>query len=455
MSRRRGPLVGLLAAELISLTGTRMSMVALPWFTLTTTGSAGRAGVVAFAEMLPYVLACGLGGPLLDRVGHRRASVSADVASAAVLVAVPLLYHAGRLDFGLLVALIALVGLLRGFGETAKRVIFPDAVAVSGMALTRATALHDGLGRLATLLGAPLAGVLIAVLDAPTVLALDAASFLLAGLVLVALVPAALRPPADPAVVPARAAAGSAAVAPAGRLAGYLASLAEGLRFLLRDRLVRVVTVLLFVTNLADAAYGAVLAPVWAREVVGSPAALGVLSATFAVGAVLGNVVFTALAPRVPRFATFAVGFVLGGAPRYVALALVDRLWAVYLISFVAGLGLAAINPILGALTYERIPAALRARVLGLGHAISWGGIPLGGLLAGLLTDSSSLVVAALVFGGAYLAVTAWPLLSPAWRQLDRPDGPNPATDLPVAQPHAGLPADQEPLADGRTTAAR
>ncbi|MBY8874114.1 MFS transporter [Micromonospora sp. PLK6-60] len=450
MSRRRGPLVGLLAAELISLTGTRMSMVALPWFTLTTTGSAGRAGLVAFAEMLPYVLACGLGGPLLDRVGHRRASVSADVASAGVLVAVPLLYHAGRLDFGLLVALIALVGLLRGFGETAKRVIFPDAVAASGMALTRATALHDGLGRLATLLGAPLAGVLIAVLDAPTVLALDAVSFLLAGLVLATLVPAARRPAADPAAVPA---AGSTAAAgvPAGRFVGYLAALAEGVRFLVRDRLVRVVTVLLFVTNLADAAYGAVLAPVWAREVVGSPAALGVLSATFAVGAVLGNVVFTVLAPRVPRFATFAVGFLLGGAPRYVALALVDRLWAVYLISFVAGLGLAAINPILGALTYERIPEALRARVLGLGHAISWGGIPLGGLLAGLLTDSTSLVVAALVFAGAYLAVTLWPLLSPAWRQLDRPGGTTPATDPPPAD----LPADPVPSTNHRTTAAR
>ncbi|SCF15258.1 MFS transporter [Micromonospora mirobrigensis] len=430
MSRRRGPLTGLLAAELISLTGTRMSMVALPWFTLATTGSAARAGVVAFAEMLPYVLACGLGGPLLDRLGHRRVSVVADVASAPVLLAVPVLHHAGRLDFGLLVTLIALVGMLRGFGETAKRVLFPEAVAASGMALTRATALHDGLGRLATLLGAPLAGVLILALEAPAVLALDAVSFLLAGLVVAALVPARPRrvPPAvDGPTAPDAVRDGSPdGGRPSARRAGYLAALGEGLRFLFRDPLVGSVTVLLLVTNLADAAYSSVLAPVWAREVAGSPAALGALSAAFAVGAVLGNVVFTALAPRVPRFATFAVGFLVGGAPRFLALALVDRLWAVYLISFVAGLGLAAINPILGAITYERIPEALRARVLGLGHAISWGGIPLGGLLAGYCADLASPAVAALVFGGAYLAVTVWPLLSPTWRRLDGPP-PTPA----------------------------
>ncbi|MFC0007058.1 MFS transporter [Micromonospora siamensis] len=435
MSRRRGPLTGLLAAELISLTGTRMSMVALPWFTLATTGSAARAGVVAFAEMLPYVLACGLGGPLLDRLGHRRVSVVADLASAPVLLAVPVLHHAGRLDFGLLVTLIALVGLLRGFGETAKRVLFPDAVTASGMALTRATALHDGLGRLATLLGAPLAGVLILALEAPAVLALDAVSFLLASLVVAALVPA----PADP----VRTVAPAPAPARPGRWASYLRELGEGLRFLFRDPLVGSVTVLLLVTNLADAAYSSVLAPVWAREVAGSPAALGALSASFAVGAVLGNVVFTALAPRVPRFATFAVGFLVGGAPRFLALALVDRLWAVYLISFVAGLGLAAINPILGAITYERIPEALRARVLGLGHAISWGGIPLGGLLAGYCADLATPAVAALVFGGAYLAVTVWPLLSPTWRRLDHPASGAPS---PVAAPR---PTDDEAPAPG------
>ncbi len=51
----RRPLAALLSASLISLLGTAMSQLAIPWLVLTTTGSAARTGTVAFAETAPYV----------------------------------------------------------------------------------------------------------------------------------------------------------------------------------------------------------------------------------------------------------------------------------------------------------------------------------------------------------------------------------------------------------------
>ena len=60
----RRPLYGWLTADAISLTGTRISMVAIPWFVLTTTGSPTQTGLVAFAEMFPLVLCKVLGGPV-------------------------------------------------------------------------------------------------------------------------------------------------------------------------------------------------------------------------------------------------------------------------------------------------------------------------------------------------------------------------------------------------------
>lgn len=443
MRRNRGPLVGLLVAEGISLIGSRMSMVALPWFTLVITGSAARTGVVAFAEMLPYVLACALGGPLIDRFGARRTSVVADSASAAVVAAVPLLHLAGALGFGTLTGLVAVAGLLRGSGDSAKRVVFPETVVAAGTSMTRATSLHDGLSRLATLLGAPLAGLLIAILDAPLVLLLDAGTFL-AGAVLVAL------------TVPVRlGVTGIGDPVTAGRDSGapgrepYLAALRSGLRYLRHDRLVRGIVLMLLVTNLADAAYTGILTPVWATEVVRSSTALGLLTASFALGAVLGNVVFTVVAPRVPRFAVFAVGFLLAGAPRFVALAVLDQLWVVYLISFVAGLSIAAVNPILGAVGFERIPEQFRARVLGLIHAAAWAGIPLGGLLGGLAVQELRLPAACLLLGAAYLVVTLLPFVLPVWRELDRPPPPPPAEPTRAAAGPAG-----EPTAGELTTAA-
>ncbi|MBE1485066.1 MFS transporter [Plantactinospora soyae] len=414
MSRDRRPLIGLLTAGTISTTGSVMSLVALPWFTLVITGSAARTGVVAFAEMLPFVLTCALGGPLIDRLGARRVSIVADLGSAVAVAAVPLLHRAGGLEFGTLVGLVAVAGLLRGFSDSAKRVMFPKAVAAAGTPMTRATSVNDGLSRLGTLLGAPLAGLLVAVFDAPTVLLIDAASFAV-GAVLLAL------------ALPARRFGGPELAARAAEREPYLTALRAGLRFVRGDSLVHGMILLLFVTNLADAAYNSVLLPVWAKEVVGSSAALGFLTGSFALGAVLGNVVFTVVAPRVPRFAIFAVGFLIAGAPRFVALALLDPLWAIYLVSFVAGVSIAAINPILGAVGFERIPEHLRARVLGLTQAAAWAGIPLGGLLGGAAVQGLGLPAAFLLFGSAYLVVTLLPFVLPVWRELDR--RPSPAAD--------------------------
>lgn len=410
----RRPLVAFLTAEIISMVGTRMTAIALPWFVLATTGSATKTGAVAFAELLPYVLASAFGGPLIDRLGARRISVAADLASAGFVVAIPLLHE--RIGFGGVVAIVIVVGVLRGFGDTSKRAVFPRVVARSGMDMTRAVSLHDGVARLSTLLGAPIGGLLIAAFDAPLVLAVDAATFAAAGLIVALVVPAL--------------------AAPSEEKEPYLRALRAGLGFLRRDHLVAALILLLFFTNLFDSAYTSVLMPLWAAER-GTPAVLGALFATFAVGAVLGNVVFTAIAPRAPRYALFTAGFLVGGAPRFVAVAFADT-WVVFVVSFAAGLGLAAINPILGAVMYERIPERMMARVQGLGVAVAWAGMPLGALLGGWLAGAVGLRVALLALGLLYLLVTLAPLTHPMWRRLDdRPAAPDDRPTAPVDGPAA------------------
>jgi MFS family permease len=404
---KRG-LTGVLIANVVSVTGSRMSLVALPWFVLVSTGSAAKMGVVAAAEMLPYVLACGLGGPLLDRVGYRRASIAADALSAAAVLAIPFL----GFNFPVLVGLVAVAGTLRGFGDTAKRVIFRNAVMASGVDVTRAASVNDGLLRLTTLLGAPLAGLLIAAFDAQTVLVIDAATFLFGAVAIAALVPA---------------------VAASGAAEPYLKALRGGLSFLRQDRLVAGLLVIFFCTNLFDSAYGSVLIPLWAKEVIGSPVALGLVSASFAVGAVLGNVVFTMVAPRVPRFATYAVGFVIGGAPRFLVPVFTDKAWPLYLVSFIAGLGMASVNPIIGAVMFERVPEHMLARVQGLGTAFAWGGIPVGALIGGWL-GGYDLAVAFVVLGIGYLLVTLVPFTHPMWRKIDLKPEPAAATTAAVGE---------------------
>src|SRR5215210_6766557 len=92
---RRMPLVGFLVADAISLCGTRVSMIAIPWLVLTTTGSAAQTGMVAFAELLPLVVVQALAGPLIDRLGARRVAITGDVLSMVVVGMIPLLHLVG------------------------------------------------------------------------------------------------------------------------------------------------------------------------------------------------------------------------------------------------------------------------------------------------------------------------------------------------------------------------
>src|SRR5436309_14767777 len=69
---RSRSLGAILVAELVSLTGSSMTLVALPWFVLLTTGSTGKMGWVLAAELLPLGLFGIPSGSLIARLGAKR-----------------------------------------------------------------------------------------------------------------------------------------------------------------------------------------------------------------------------------------------------------------------------------------------------------------------------------------------------------------------------------------------
>lgn len=399
IATRRGFAV-LLAAEAVSRVGSRMSFLALPWFVWVTTHSPAQMGIVGFAEMLPYVIAQAFGGPLLDRIGAKRASVIGDLVAVGVVGAIPLLAGHHLLSFWVLLVLVGVTGAARGAADNAKTVLLPSLI--GDLATERATGLHDGVARLATLIGAPLGGVLIGLFSAQAVLVIDAASFAFAALAIGWFVP------------------GRATVqtAPATRTT-YLASLREGFRWLRHDRLTLGIGAMLFITNLADQAINAVLLPLWAAQVTGTALAAGVVSGALGLGALAGSFAFAAFGPRLPRRLTFAICFLVLGAPRCLVFALTDDLSTVLSIALIAGIAAGSINPILGAVAYERIPPQLLARVFGAVGAVAWAGIPLGGLIAGALVPLVGLSGAFAALAVIYFAATLAPFFGATWRQMD------------------------------------
>lgn len=403
-------LAGVLAAQTVAWTGTRLSAIALPWFVLSSTGSATQTGLVVFAEMGPYVVVQALAGPLIDRLGPRRISVSCDLVAAAGMAMVPLLYAAGALPLWTLLGLVAVVGAADGPANAAKSVFIPEATRAARVALERGTGLAGALERLAGVVGPAIAGLLVAALGGVSALWVTAGLFG-AGAAIIAV------------AVPRGRVAGGAV--PEG---GYLAQLRAGGEFLRGDRLLRSIIGMVAVTNLLDAAFFSVALPVWARELGQGPVVIGLVTSVMSGFSIGASLLAAMIGHRLPRRTVYLVGFLVGGAPRFVVLALGAPLWLVLGVHAVVGLGLGFVNPIIGAVQFERIPPGLLGRVRTLGHALAWSGIPFGGVVGGGLIALVGLSPALLVLGGCYLVATTLPGLRKEWAELNRP-----ATEPPPA----------------------
>ena len=87
-----------------------------------------------------------------------------------------------------------------------------------------------------------------------------------------------------------------------------------------------------------------------------------------------------------------------------------------------SGVAGGCLNPIIGTVIVEQVPATMRARVMGGVAAGAWAAMPIGSLAAGLLVERLGLVVALLGLGAGYLLVTVAPLVGGVWAGLDRGD---------------------------------
>jgi MFS family permease len=405
-SRSAAPLYGLVAAYLVSDTGTAMSAVAVPWLVLVITGSAADTGIVGFAQMAPYVSLQAIAGPIVDRIGLRRTFLLGNTVAAIAMSAIPVLHAAGKLDLGALAGLVAVAGAVRGLADCASAPLVPSLAKLGNVPYERATGIYSGAGRAALLLGMPAAGALIAAAGPSAVVLIDGISFAVGVVILAAFVPSSIG----------RAEPASSAMT----LRSYASDLTEGLRFLRADRLLLGLAVISCLTNLLDQAFTSVLLPVWAHDRVHRAIAIGLVGGVLGVG-LLGGVLLGAwLGPRLPRRIIYSVGMLVSASPPFFALAAWASLSPVLPIVLFCGVAGGVMNPISGAVMYERIPSRLQARVLGAVKACAWLGIPFGSLLGGLVTQAAGLTVTLVLAGSLMFLVTLGPLVFPAWRGLDR-----------------------------------
>ncbi|HXG75640.1 MAG TPA: MFS transporter [Gaiellaceae bacterium] len=398
---RRTPLYALYAADVISLSGNAVAQLAVPWFVLTTTGSAALTGLVVFFNFLPIVLAAFFGGVLVDRLGFRTSSVVADLASSAAVAAIPLLHTTVGIEIWQLMALVFAGALLDAPGATARAALFPDAVEASGLRMERASGIRSAIQQGSLLLGAPVGGAMVAAFGATTALWLDAASFLVSAALVVLFVPRPQR---------------AEEPKPRGR---YVDELAEGMRFVRDRRLVRALVLTVLLTNFLDAPFPVVMT-VFAEDAYGSATHLGLMYGVFGGAALAGALAYGALGHRLPRRRTFVVCFALV-PPMYLTLATLPPLPVTLAVLALSGFAAGPLNPLIFTLVSEIVPTHLRGRVFGAVRAGAWASIPAGILVGTALVGAFGVAATFLAVGVCYAAVTAYGFVNPAFRELDRP----------------------------------
>jgi MFS family permease len=394
---RHRPLLALLAAEVVSTTGAQMTWLALPWFVLVTTGSPGRMTLVMGAELIGLGIAGLPAGTLVQRLGARRTMLVADAARAPLMLLVPVLHWSGHLTYPALALLALLLGVLGAPYFTAQRVIVPELLGEDERVVSQANALTQGATRATLLLGPPLAGVLIGIFDASTVLVVDAATYVVSFLLVALFVPAR---PAAPVEEESR---------------GILA----GLRFLVREPLLRVWIPIFVVGDAAWQVFFAAVPVLVIERFDADPRIAGLLFAGFGGGAILGNVLsFRFLADRVDALRLIALSVPFQAAPLWI---LPLDVGAPGLLAAVVASGLAngICNPSIHATFTLRMPPAIRAKAQAAGGTIWALGMPLGLLAAGPALAAFGaqpvLVAFAAVQSVAMAAVALTSLRARAW----------------------------------------
>ena len=424
--RRRLPILALFAAQLFSLSGNAIALIAIPIIALTETGSPLAAGVAGVFATVPLIVGGALGGVLVDRFGYRTSSIVADVASGVTVLAIPVLSATVGLHFGVLLALVFLGGLLDAPGDTAKTVLMPELARLARMPLARAAGAQATVQRTATMVGAGIAGALVALAGPVPALVVDAAGFAVSAALVALFVPrlaaasaapesaAAESGAAESGAAASGAAESGAAGAPADSRGGFIA----GIRFIARSPLLRSIVLLVTLTNAIDAAGMTVLKPVYATEVLGDPAMLGFMVGCFAAGALSGSALFAAVGHRYSGRLMFATCFVLAGAPPYLAMALGAPAPVLLPILAASGLAAGALNPMMSTAMYGLVPDGMQARVFGATTAGVAASMPIGALAAGLAVEQIGLTATLTVCAVLYAVLGASPLLLRSFRGL-------------------------------------
>ena len=353
--------------------------IALPLLALQLTDSPALIAGVAFASRLPWLLFALVAGALADRLDRRRTMLLVDLVRAGLLAGMTVAVVADVATMPVLYVVAFLLGVFETLFDTSAQSIMPNLV--DRDLLSRANGrLYAVELTMNQFVGPPVGGFLAA-LGLASAFGLTAVAYLLAALFLLTIV-GSFRPVRE---------------GPPTRLHHEIA---EGLRYLFRHPVLRVLAIMVGISNLGSAAvfaifvvYAVAPGPLGLDEV-----GFGILMTGFAIGSLAGSFLVERMERKLGRANLLAIS--MGATAVMTALPAFKTTPLVGGASFVGGglLGVAW-NVVTVSLRQRIVPDRLLGRVNASYRLLAWGTMPLGAALGGAIGQLVGIQAVFLVAG--------------------------------------------------------
>jgi MFS family permease len=401
--RLGGRFAKLWAASTTSAIGTGLANVATPLFVASRTSNPLVVSIAATVAWLPWLIFALPGGVLVDRLDRRRIMVTTDWIRVVALAVLGIALLADHASIGLLYGVLFITAVGEVTFRSASQALTPTLVPPS--LLERANGwLAGGSMLTAGLFAGPLGGFLYAV--TPSLPFIVNAGTYAASAVLVGLIGGSFRARS--------AAARSHTTGTHRRPASVWSDMISGLRWLVRQRLLRTMAILIGLLNVTLTAALSVLVLLAKDRLHVGSVGYGALFSCLAVGGLLGSAFGDRIIARFSATWTIRIGLLVEAAT-HVVLATSHNAYAVGAIFFAFGIHCALWTIASVSLRQRLTPPEMLGRVGSANLFVSAGGNCVGAILCGALATAFGL--SAPYWVGFVVAI----LVSAAtWRVFDR-----------------------------------
>ncbi|MFD7618476.1 MFS transporter [Streptomyces sp. NPDC059802] len=355
----------LFAATVLGQLGDRIIFLALPLVAIAALrADEFQVGLLAAMTSAGSLLVGLPAGAWVDRMRKRSVMISTDLVRALVLLTIPVAWWAGLLTIWWLYAVALVHGVLTVFFDVAYVSYLPHLVGRSN--LVEGNSKLSTMRSVTSISGPTVAGPLVGLIGAPATLLVSSAGMAMSGLLAIAIRKRERKPERSEHHQLGR-------------------EIKEGLKFVLKHPTLRAIMLGDAVFNLFLVMYQSMLLVFLEREIGLQPFGIGLILSGMGCGALLGALLATTVSSRVGQGPVIWLASLVT-CPLTVLMPLARPGWSVY----VAAIGLAALSlggvvRVVSQSSFQQAvtPDRLLGRMSATTRFVSWGGIPLGGLLGG------------------------------------------------------------------------